>query len=222
MIFTDKFYALLIFKIFTHHIMTYLLSKRLVACTFFAALLFATMSMAYAQSNTDVLQKPRPHALADPKMLQDKKTSELIRHRTSAVTFGAGAAVDAEGNLHRSHYRMGLVELTASASEYSVKKGQFVIRDSKIRSSFATVENTWKITINNDVFSATGKVKDSSANTYDVSLTGSKIRSLKDGNLYRVEGKFVGNGVEYELHYLSAIFKKSIPATSLPPNVLDS
>ncbi|MGI0004478.1 MAG: hypothetical protein ACREAX_04185 [Candidatus Nitrosotenuis sp.] len=170
----------------------------------------AALSIPQAQAErTDETRdiKPTPH-----------------RVKTVAIAIGAGAAVDIAGELHRSHYRFAFANSTSDDSDYKVKKGQMMIRDDRTRSFYKALPETWKINVSDDrnSFSATGQVVASSGKTFDVSLEGSKIRDVRDGQLYRVQGKFVGNGIEYELHYLSAIFKRSVPAETLPINVLDS
>ena len=164
---------------------------------------------------------------SDDKKVDDKRSDKVKPSRvarTVAVSIGAGAAIDESGDIHRSHYRFGLVNSTSGDADFTVKKGQMVIRDDHTRGVYKVLPDTWKVNVSDDrsSFTATGKVAGSNDKTYDVSLEGSKIRDVRDGHLYRVQGKFVGNGVEYELHYLSAIFKKSIPVTSLPVNSLDA
>ena len=199
------------------------ISKQLLAGVFMLMMITAalTIPQAYAQENSD--------DKSDEKRSTDKRSDERkadkvkpIKVRTVAVAIGAGAAVDESGDIHRSHFRFGLVNATTSDADFAVKKGQMVIRDDRTRGVYMVLPDTWKVTVSDDrsSFTATGKVAGSNDTTFDVSLQGSKIRDVRDGHLYRVQGKFVGNGIEYELHYLGAIFKKSIPVTSLPVNSL--
>jgi hypothetical protein len=189
------------------------ISKQLLAGMFMlmltAAALGIPQAQAQAQERTDVTHtiEPKP-----------------IRVKTTAIAIGAGAAVDVTGELHRSHYRFALADSTTTDSDYKVKKGQMMIRDDRTRNFYKALPETWKINVSDDrsSFSATGQVTNSAGKTFDVSLEGSKIRDVRDGHLYMVKGKFVGNGLEYDLHYLSAIFKRSVPAETLPVNVLDS
>jgi hypothetical protein len=187
------------------------LSKQLLAGVFMLMLTAAALGIpqAHAQERTDETRtiEPKP-----------------IRVKTTAIAIGAGAAVDVAGELHRSHYRFALADSTTTDSDYKVKKGQMMIRDDRTRNFYKALPETWKINVSDDrgSFSATGQVTNSAGKTFDVSLEGSKIRDVRDGHMYMVKGKFVGNGLEYELHYLSAIFKRSVPAETLPVNVLDS
>jgi hypothetical protein len=184
------------------------ISKQMLAGVFMLMLTAAALSIpqAQAQERDETRVEPKPQRL-----------------KTTAIAIGAGAAIDATGDLHRSHYRFALADSTSSDSDYKVKKGQMMIRDDRTRSFYKALPDTWRINLSDDrsSFSATGQVVNSAGLTFDVSLEGSKIRDVRDGHLYRVEGKFVGHGAEYELHYLSAIFKRSLPAETLPVNVLD-
>jgi len=153
-----------------------------------------------------------PHALADKEKSRDQNQNEKARPqkpvRQAPVTVvGVGAAVDSDGNLHRSHYRIGLANETASA--YQVKKGQIFILEKGSRGTYQVIPETWKtdITDGKATFSAAGQVKGGDS-TYDVSLAGTKIRDVKNASLYRVDGKMSGNGAEYELHYISTFSKK--------------
>jgi hypothetical protein len=187
------------------------LSKQLLAGVFMLMLTAAALGIpqAQAQERTDETRTVEP---------------KPMRIKTTAIAIGTGAAVDAAGELHRSHYRFALADSATTDSDYNVKKGQMMIRDDRTRNFYKALPETWKINVSYDgsSFSATGHVVSSSGKTFDVSLEGSKIRDVRDGHLYRVQGKFVGNGLEYELHYLSAIFKRSVPDEALPVNVLDS
>lgn len=187
------------------------ISKQLLAGIFMLMLTAAALSIpqAQAQERTDETRTAEP---------------KPIRVKTTAIAIGAGAAVDVTGELHRSHYRFALADSNTTDSDYKVKKGQMMIRDDRTRNFYKALPETWKINVSDDrgSFSATGQVTSSSGKTFDVSLEGSKIRDVRDGHLYSVQGKFVGNGLEYELHYLSAIFKRSVPAETLPINVLVS
>jgi len=179
-----------------------------------------TISQAYAQ------QERSDDTRSNDKRSDDDRKADKVKPRaarTVAVTIGAGAAIDESGDIHRSHFRFGLVNSTSGDADFTVKKGQMVIRDDRTRGVYKVLPDTWKVNVSDDrsSFTATGKVAGSNDKTYDVSLEGSKIRDVRDGHMYRVQGKFVGNGVEYELHYLAAIFKKSIPVTALPVNSLD-
>lgn len=153
----------------------------------------------------------------------DEKTRPVpkpIRQVTVAVGVGVGAAVDNDGNLHRSHFRIDLTNAMSTNSTsanststnstgYQVKKGQLFILE-KGRSAFKFIPETWRTDIadGKSSFTATGQVKDSK-NTFSVSLTGSKIRDVKNASLYRVDGKMSTNGTEYDLHYISTFSKKN-------------
>ncbi|MBI5133161.1 MAG: hypothetical protein HZA83_00455 [Thaumarchaeota archaeon] len=187
-----------------------------------------------------------PHALADNSNKRDseqkgkneqKSNKELkskdekarlvpkpIRQVSVAIGIGVGAAVDNDGNLHRSHYRIDLAATSTNSTtntnstgtnstiidSYQVKKGQVFILEKGSRGTYKIVPETWRIDITDGkaAFTATGQVKGGN-NTFDVSLTGTKIRDVKNGSLYRVDGKLSGNSTEYELHYISTFSKKN-------------
>jgi hypothetical protein len=201
------------------------ISKQLLAGVFMLMMVTAalTIPQAYAQEHSDDTRSDNKRSDGDRS--DDRKADKVKQPkvRTVAVAIGAGAAIDESGDIHRSHFRFGLVNATSNDADFTVKKGQMVIRDDRTRGVYKVLPDTWKVNVSDDrsSFNATGKVAGSNDTTFEVSLEGAKIRDVRDGHLYRVQGKFVGNGVEYELHYLSAIFKKSIPVTSLPVNSLD-
>ncbi len=179
-----------------------------------------TIPQVYAERSDDTRSNDKRSHDDESDRKADKVKQPRVR--TAAVAIGAGAAIDETGDTHRSHFRFGLVNSTSSDADFTVKKGQMVIRDDRTRGVYTVLPDTWIVNVSDDrsSFSATGKVDGSNNVTYEVSLEGSKIRDVRDGHMYIVHGKFVGNGVEYELHYLSAIFKKSIPVSSLPVNSL--
>ncbi|WKT58099.1 hypothetical protein QVH35_00780 [Candidatus Nitrosotenuis chungbukensis] len=135
--------------------------------------------------------------------------------QTVSTGVGVGAAVDIDGGLHRSHYRVDLAitstnstgntnsTVTNSTDTYQVKKGQIFILEKGSRGTYKIIPETWRIDIgdNKSTFSATGQVKGGKA-TYDVSLTGEKIRDVKNGSLYRVDGKLQRKrpGIRHALH----------------------
>ncbi len=146
-----------------------------------------------------------------------------IRQASVATGVGVGAAVDNDGNLHRSHYRIDLASTSntnststnstgtnSTSANYQVKKGQIFILEKGSRGTYKIIPETWKIDITDGkaTFSTTGQVKGGN-NTYDVSLIGTKIRDVKNGSLYRVDGKLSGNSAEYDLHYISTFSKKN-------------
>lgn len=145
-----------------------------------------------------------------------------IRQTSVATGVGVGAAIDSDGNLHRSHYRLDLAATstnstantnstgTNSTDSYQVKKGQIFILDKGVRGTWKIVPNTWKIDITDGktTFTAAGQVKGGNS-ILDVSLVGTKIRDVNNASLYRVDGKMGGNSTEYELHYISTFSKKN-------------
>ena len=147
-----------------------------------------------------------------------------IRQTSVATGVGVGAAIDSDGGLHRSHFRLDLANTVITNStntnstgtnstttdSYQVKKGQIFILEKGSRGTYKIVPDTWRIDITDGKtsFSAAGQVKGGN-NTFDVSLTGTKIRDVKNGSLYRVDGKLGGNSTEYELHYISTFSKKN-------------
>ncbi len=151
-----------------------------------------------------------------------------IRQVVVATGVGVGAAVDSDGGLHRSHYRIDLVIAstnstgntnstgTNSTDTYQVKKGQIFILEKGSRGTYKIIPETWKIDISDgkSTFSATGQVK-GGKDMYNVSLTGEKIRDVKNGSLYRVDGKLSGNSLEYDLHYISTFAKKNRSVESI-------
>ena len=185
-----------------------------------------------------------PHALADKseksrdteksnkeQKSRDSKHDEKqrlvpkpIRQVSVATGVGVGAAVDSDGNLHRSHCRIDLANAQSTNSTgtnstgtnsttsdtYQVKKGQVFILEKGSRGTYKIIPETWKIDITDGkaTFTAAGQVKGGN-DTFNVSLTGNKIRDVKNGSLYRVDGKLSGNSAEYELHYISTFSKKN-------------
>ncbi len=159
---------------------------------------------------------------------RDEKQRPDKQRQTVATGVGVGAAVDSDGALHRSHYRIDLAitstnstgntnsTVTNSTDTYQVKKGQIFILEKGSRGTYKIIPETWRIDIgdNKPTFSATGQVKGGKA-TYDVSLTGEKIRDVKNGSLYRVDGKLSGNGLEYDMHYISTFAKKNRSVESI-------
>ncbi|MGQ0771457.1 MAG: hypothetical protein ACT4NT_01600 [Nitrososphaerota archaeon] len=204
------------------------ISKQMLAgvCMLMMVTAALTIPQVYAQQGRSDDTRSDDTRSHDKRSDDDRKADKVKPRaaRTIAVAVGAGAAIDESGDIHRSHFRFGLVNSTSNDADFTVKKGQMVIRDDRTRGVYKVLPDTWKVNVSDDrsSFNATGKVSGSNNMTYDVSLEGSKIRDVRDGHLYMVKGKFVGNGFEYELHYLSAIFKKSIPVTSLPVNSLDA
>lgn len=163
------------------------------------------------KSKHDEKAKPVPRPVPKP-----------IRQISVATGVGVGAAVDSDGNLHRSHYRLDLAASTNSTTptnstgtnsttdSYQVKKGQVFILEKGSRGTYKIVPETWKIDITDGkaTFTATGQVRGGNS-TFDVSLIGTKIRDVKNGSLYRVDGHLGGNSTGYELHYISTFSKKN-------------
>lgn len=159
-----------------------------------------------------------PHAIAQESEHRSDKTRHAQKpvRQASVTGVGVGAAVDNNGNLHRSHYRIDLANSTASDTDYQVKNGQLFILEKGARGAYKLVPQTWKIDLSNNTsaFKATGQVKDEK-NVYNVSLTGTKIRDVKNGSLYRVDGNLSGNSTEYDLHYISTFAKKNRSVESM-------
>ncbi len=186
-----------------------------------------------------------PHAVADEEKSRDKEQKldkadrkeakhdekprpvKPIRQVTS-IGVGVGAAVDGDGALHRSHFRIDLATSTNSTNtnstgtnstttdSYHVKKGQIFILEKGSRGTYKIIPETWRIDIadGKDAFSATGQVK-GGKDTYMVTLTGEKIRDAKNGSLYWVNGKLAGNSTEYDMHYISTFAKKNRSVESI-------
>jgi hypothetical protein len=159
---------------------------------------------------------------------EPKRLGKLMRQESTSTGVGVGAAIDGSGNLHRSHYRVDLATIstnsttlgtnstsTNSTNTYQVKKGQIFILE-KGRDSYKIIPETWKIDVTDgkSTFNASGQVK-GGKNTYNISLTGTKIRDVANGSLYRVDGKLGGNGTEYDLHYISTFSKKNRPVEAI-------
>lgn len=197
------------------------LKKQMYAGLF--ALMLVAAIVAIPHATADKEEKSR-----DSERKQDKsdKTKESKRdekakaakqiRQTVSTGVGVGAAVDSNGGLHRSHFRIDLAITstnstgTNSTDTYQVKKGQVFILEKGSRGTYKIVPETWKTDISEgkSAFSATGQVM-GGKNTYSVSLTGEKIRDVKNGSLYMVTGKLGANSTEYDLHYISTFAKKN-------------
>ena len=203
------------------------LKKQMYAGLFALMLVAAIVTIPHAladksEKSRDTERKSNisDHKSRDSNHDEKARLQKPIRQVFVAIGVGVGAAVDNDGNLHRSHYQIDLANVvntnststnsTTSDMNYQVKKGQIFILEKGTRGTYKIIPETWKIDITDGktTFSATGQVKGGN-NTYDVSLIGTKIRDVKNGSLYRVDGKINGNSTEYELHYISTFSKKN-------------
>ncbi|QLH09452.1 hypothetical protein [Candidatus Nitrosotenuis sp. DW1] len=201
------------------------LKKQTYAGLFALMLVAAVMTIPHAVADEEKskdserkLDKPdRKEAKHDEKQRPDKQIRQTV-----VTGVGVGAAVDSDGALHRSHYRIDLAASsvnstgTNSTDAYQVKKGQIFILEKGSRGTYKIIPETWRIDIgdNRSTFSAAGQIMGGKA-TYDVSLTGEKIRDAKNGSLYRVDGKISGNNLEYDVHYISTFAKKNRSVESI-------
>jgi hypothetical protein len=161
-----------------------------------------TYSTAFAQESDQVEAHDRP-----------------IRLHT--ILGGAGAAVDEDDQGWRSHFRIGIVESQNddpdAHTEYTVKRGMFIVGKYDNRHYYSVIPDTWEISVspNEKSFDASGRVENKEGEIYDVEITGDEISDLQNGTLYYVTGTAVGDdGEVYELFYISAL-KDRIPA--IPP-----
>lgn len=190
-------------------------------------LVAATVTIPHAiadEEETKDSERKLDKSIAKQELKRDEKPRPVkpIRQMVVATGVGIGAAVDGDGVLHRSHYRIDLAMSstnstgTNSNDTYQVKKGQMFILEKGSRGTYKIVPETWRIDISDgkSTFSAAGQVKGGKG-TYDVSLTGEKIRDVKNGSLYRVDGKVKGDNIEYDVHYISTFAKKNRAVESI-------
>ncbi|MBI5147145.1 MAG: hypothetical protein HZA84_08030 [Thaumarchaeota archaeon] len=213
------------------------LKKQMYAGLFALMLVAAIVTIPHAVADKEEKSRDSERKL-DKSDREDKKESKHDERprpvkpirQVVATGVGVGAAVDNDGGLHRSHYRIDLVITSTNSTgntnstgtnstttdAYQVKKGQIFILEKGSRGTYKIIPETWKIDISDGkpTFSATGQVK-GGKDTYKVTLTGEKIRDVKNGSLYRVDGKLSGNSLEYDLHYISTFAKKNRSVESI-------
>ncbi|HEY8110786.1 MAG TPA: hypothetical protein VIG05_07970 [Candidatus Nitrosotenuis sp.] len=208
------------------------LKKQMYAGLFALMLVAAIVTIPHAIADKESKDSERKLDKADRVDKKESKRDEKqrltmpIRQLVVATGVGIGAAVDSDGALHRSHYRIDLAVASTNSTgtntnsttsdTYQVKKGQMFILEKGSRGTYKIIPETWRIDISDgkSTFSATGQVK-GGKDTYNVSLTGEKIRDVKNGSLYRVDGKLSGNNLEYDLHYISTFAKKNRSVESI-------
>ena len=154
-------------------------------------------------------------AFAQETDLQRPVIEKHVRPHT--VLVGTGAAVSADEQGWRSHFRMGIVsenQNTDVAQELKIKQGTFVVGKKDGRHVFSVIPDTWTIEIRDDKtsFDASGTVENREGKTFDVKITGEKIAELQHGNLYMVKGVAVSSDSDertYDLFYISAMHDRS-------------
>ena len=148
------------------------------------------------------------------------QTSDLPTDRPihpHTVFGGVGAAVAEDGEGKRSFFRMGIVPVADSETEFEVKRGAFMVGNIKhdSREKYSVIAESWKMTVSADKtsFDASGQAESEDGEIYDVSISGDKISDLENGTLYYVTGTATGDddGV-HDLFYISAI-KERAPST---------
>lgn len=168
--------------------------KALLAGTTMLLLLAATLALspAMAQEN-DTEKKVRPD-----------KNPEKRALKNGIFASGFGAAVQ-EDEAHRSHMHLALSKTDTASNNYQVKKGLVVINDKHSPVKYEVIPDTWKVSEDNNAFSAKGQVQDQEGSTYDVSLAGDLLHQMSKGKLYIVKGTFSGNGEDYALYYFTVV-----------------
>jgi len=153
------------------------------------------------------------------RIASDVTTDRPIHSHT--VFGGMGAAVAEDGEGKRSYFRMGIVQVADSETEFEVKRGVFMVGTIKNdnREKYSVITESWKITVSTDKtsFDASGQAESEDGEIYDVSISGDKIADLENGDLYYVTGTATDDdGEVHDLFYISAIKERirSVDATS--------
>jgi hypothetical protein len=154
----------------------------------------------------------------------DRKISDVPMDRANqphTVFGGVGAAVADDGEGKRSYFRMGLVPVSDSETEFEVKRGAFMVGSVKHdnREKYSVIADSWKITVSTDKtsFDASGQAEIEDGEIYDVIINGDRISTLENGDLYYVTGTATGDdGEVHDLFYISAIKERirSVDTTS--------
>ena len=149
----------------------------------------------------------------------DVPTDRPIHPHT--VFGGMGAAVAEDGEGKRSFFKMGIVQVADSETEFEVKRGAFMVGSVKhdSREKYSVIAESWNITVSADKtsFDASGQAESEDGKIYDVSISGDKISDLENGDLYYVTGTATGDdGEVHDLFYISAIKERirSVDTTS--------
>jgi hypothetical protein len=140
--------------------------------------------------------------------VSDVSTDRPIHPHT--VFGGVGAAVSEDGEGKRSYFRMGIVPVTDSETEFEVKRGTFMVGgiNHDNREKYSVIADSWQITVSADKasFDASGQAENEDGEIYDVSISGDKISDLENGDLYYVTGTATGDdGEVHDLFYISVI-----------------
>lgn len=131
---------------------------------------------------------------------------------------GVGAVVGEDSEGKRSYFRMGIVPVTDSETEYEVKRGAFMVGKHDNRERYSVIADSWQISVSVDKssFDASGKAENNEGEIYDISISGDKISDLENGVLYYVTGTATGDDGEiHDIFYISALKERtpSIPTT---------
>ena len=153
-------------------------------------------------------------AFAQESDLEAEAVERLVHPKT--ILAGTGAAVGEDDQGWRSHFRMGIVSEpqtgdSNSDTEYTVKRGMFIVGKQDNRHFYSVVPDTWKMEVRPDKenFAASGTVENKEGKTYDVKIEGEKISDLQNGNLYYVLGIASNeDGDVYELFYISPLVER--------------
>ena len=139
--------------------------------------------------------------------------TDRVQH-PHTVFGGVGAAVAEDGEGKRSYFRMGIVPVADSETEFEVKRGAFMVGTIKHdnREKYSVIAESWKITESADKtsFDASGQAESEDGEIYDVSISGDKISDLENGTLYYVTGTATGDdGEVHDLFYISKIAERT-------------
>lgn len=132
------------------------------------------------------------------------------------ILAGAGAVVGEDDQGWRSHFKMGVISESQTSdsnsdTEFSIKRGVFVIGKHDNRQFYSVIPETWEIEVRPDKenFEASGTVENREDKIYDVKMEGEKISNLQNGNLYYITGTATSeDGDVYELFYISALVER--------------
>ena len=141
------------------------------------------------------------------------------QHSLHTILAGAGAVVGDDSEGKRSFFKMGLVPVADSETEYEVKRGMFMVGNHDNREKYSVIADSWTVSVSADEssYDASGKAESKEGKIYDVSISGDKISDLENGVLYYVTGTVTGDDNEvYDLFYISALKERtpSIQTTS--------
>ena len=124
---------------------------------------------------------------------------------------GVGGVVSETDEGKRSYFKIGIVPVADSETEFDVKRGAFMVGKHDNRERFSVVADSWQISVSAEKssYDASGIAENKEGESYDVILSGDKISDLENGTLYYVTGTATGeDGEVYDLFYISALTER--------------